>query len=205
MDVANEVLGEIGIIRHPVFAVEFIPTLEALPFGLEMLIRQTGEIGGTDARHGADQDRGLHAFRMMCGQHAGMHAAQRQAHEDCVSRFGGVHDGQGVRHVVVHRIGRDIRRPVRLAVAAAVEGDAAEALAEIRQLRLVDPRMDDRPGRQEHHRFRAVAVDLVVDLDAVAIDKTAFAGQLCTHHVTFSTGRPRHRGRDRRPAVSFGG
>ncbi len=201
MDVANEVLGEVGIVCHPVFAVEFVPTVELLSLGLEMLCRQTGEIGGADARYGADQDRGLHTFRMMRGQHAGVHAARGQAHEDCVSRFGGIHDRERVRHVLLQRIGRHIRRPVGLAVAAGIEGDAAEALAEIRQLRLVDPRVDNRPGRQEHHGFRAVAVDLVVDLHAVPIDKTAFAGQFCTHHITFSMSWLRHCERDCRSAA----
>ena len=41
---------------------------------------------------------------------------------------------------------------VGLAVAAAVVGDAAKALAEIGDLRLVGARMDDRPRRHEHHR-----------------------------------------------------
>ena len=100
------------------------------------------------------------------------------------SGIGGIHDGERVGDVVVQRIGRHVGRPVGFAVAAAVVGDAAEALAEVGQLRLVDARVDDAPGRQEHHRFRAVAVDLVVELHAVAFDKSVLARQLGTHDIT---------------------
>jgi AcrR family transcriptional regulator len=72
----------------------------------------------------------------MCGEHASEQAAKGKADDDCLSRIGDIHDGERVRQVVIQRVGRHIRWPVGLAVAAAVERDAAEALAEIRQLRL---------------------------------------------------------------------
>jgi hypothetical protein len=69
---------------------------------------------------------------MMRGQHAGVQAAQGEANEDGVSRLGRIHHGERVRHVVIEGVGRHIRRPVGLAIAAGIKSDAAEALAEIR-------------------------------------------------------------------------
>ena len=61
-------------------------------------------------------------------------------------------------------------RAVRAAVAAPVEGDDAAVPCEVRDLHLPVPRVDDRPRRQEEHRGLARAVDLVVEVHAVAFD-----------------------------------
>ena len=184
-DVAHEVLGEVGIVGQPMRAVELFPTFEALALGEEMLGAHVG-ILGPDGRHGAGQDGGLHPFGMVRGQDGGEQAAIGQADEDRLSGIGGVHHGQRVGHVVLQRVGRHLVRPVGLAVAAAVIGDAAEALAEIGQLRLVDARMDDRPGRHEEHCLGAVAIDLVMQLHAVAFDESFVGRQLCAHGITVS-------------------
>ena len=48
--------------------------------------------------------------------------------------------------------------PVRAAVAAAVEREDPEVAGQVRDLRLPEARVDDRPGRQQQHRRLAVAV-----------------------------------------------
>ena len=184
-DVAHEMLGEVGIVGQPMGAVELVPALEALALGEEIPLRHVGMLG-PDGRHGACRDDGLHPFGMVRGQDGGEQAAIGQADQDGLSGIGGVHDGQRVGHVVLQRVGRHVFRPVGLAVAAAVIGDAAEALAEVRQLRLVDARMDDHPGRHEDHRLGPVAVDLVMQLHAVAFDESFLGGQLCAHEITLS-------------------
>jgi hypothetical protein len=111
--------------------------------------------------------------------------APRESPTSCASRLGRIHPASASARSY-RGVGRHIGWPVGLAIAAGIKSDAAEALfAEIGQLRLVDARVDDRPGRQGHHRFRAVAVDLVVDLHAIALDKTALAGQFCASHHLF--------------------
>ena len=182
-DVADEMLGEVGVLGEPVGAIVFVPAFEPIALGNEMLWRHVG-IAGADGGHGADQDRGLHALGVVGGEHGGVQAAERQADQYGLAGIRRVHDGECVGHEVVERIGGRIHRLVGLAVAAWIEGDAAEALAEVGQLRLVDARVHDAPRRQEHHRLGPVAIDLVVDLDAVALGKAVLARQFCAHHIT---------------------
>ena len=52
----------------------------------------------------------------------------------------------------------------------------AEVAREVRDLHLPVPRVDDRPGREEEHRRLPVAVDLVEDADAVALDVALLVG-----------------------------
>ena len=202
-DVADEVLGEVGIVDQPVRAIVLVPALELLLLRLEMLRRHVG-MRGPDQRRGAGQDGGLHPLGMMGREHAGDQAAIRQADKDGLARVGRIHDGQGVGDGVLERVGLDAVGPVGLAVAAPVVGDAAEAPAEVGQLRLVDPRMDDAPGRDEQHGLRPRAVDFVVESHAVALDEAGLIGQLRTHRLTSRAGALRARGSGRRPAAAPG-
>ena len=135
---------------------------------------------------GAGQHRRLHALGMMRGEtQASMPPNERPTRIALPASVASM-TASDIGNVVVERVGGDVRRPVGLAVAARIEGDAAEALAEIGQLRLVDARVHDAPGRQEHHGLRAVAVDLVVDLDAVALDEPFLVGSLARIDITSS-------------------
>src|SRR5205814_9456510 len=62
-------------------------------------------------------------------------------------------------------------RPVREAVAPAVEGQNPEVASKIRDLRLPEVGVDDRPGGQEKDRTVTRAEDLVMELDPVALDE----------------------------------
>jgi len=70
---------------------------------------------------------------MVCGDNAGERAAKRKTDEDDLSRIGGVHDREHVINIIIRGVGGNIGR-ARLAVAAALESDATEMLARIRQL-----------------------------------------------------------------------
>ena len=202
-DVANEVIGEVRIVRHPVRAIVFVPAVESLVLREEMLRCCVG-IGRPDARRRADQDRRLHALGMIGRHHGGERAAEGQADEHGLARMRGIHDGQRVGEIGVERIGGDVVGPIGLAVAASVIGDAPEALAEIGELRLVDARMNDAPGRQEDDRLGAVAVSLPIELHAAAVDEAMLARELRAHGVTLSTRRLRHGAADRRCAAAPG-
>ena len=60
--------------------------------------------------------------------------------------------------------------PVGAAVATRVEDDDPEVAREVRDLRLPEPGVRDRRGREEQEGRRRVAVDLVEDPHAVALD-----------------------------------
>ena len=179
-DARDEVLGEVGIVGEPVGAVVLVPALEGLARRQEVFRRHVAVARPDNSRH-ARQDRGLGALGMIGRDAAGEQAAERQADQDGLARLRRIHDRERVGHAIVQRIGRRVVRPVALAVAQRVVGDAAEAFAEIRDLRLVDARMDDAPGRQEHHGLRALTVDLVMDAVAVALGEPFGLRQLGAH------------------------
>ena len=54
-------------------------------------------------------------------------------------------------------------------------------------LRLVGARMDQRPRRHEQDGVLALAIDLVVDLHAVAVDEAFGVGEFCAHGGTSSS------------------
>ena len=57
-----------------------------------------------------------------------------------------------------------------------IEREHAAVAREVRDLHLPAARVDDRPRRDEHHRRLALAVDLVEDADAVALDVALLVG-----------------------------
>ena len=86
------------------------------------------------------------------------------------SRGGRVHHRQRVGGELLLAVGVGLGRAVRAPVAAPVERDHSAVAREVRDLHLPVPRVDDRPRRHEEHRGLARAVDLVVEVDAVAFD-----------------------------------
>ena len=176
-------LGKIGIVHLPVVAVVLVPAFELLTLGSEVFRAQVG-IARPDGGRGAGQHRRRNALGMMSCHDAYVHAAEREADQDRPAGIRGIHDGQDIANVVVQGVSGGLSRLIGAAVAARIEGDAAEALAEIGQLRLVDAGMHNAPWRQEHHGLRAVAVDLVADLDAIARGEPLLARQLGTHCIT---------------------
>ena len=81
--------------------------------------------------NGADEDRSLHALGVVGGEQRGVHAALGEADQNGLGGVRRVHDGQSVGQKIVEAVGGSILRPVGLAVAARIVGDAAEALAEV--------------------------------------------------------------------------
>src|SRR6476620_5918454 len=110
-----------------------------------------------------------------------MQAGKGQPDENRRVRFGLIHDGERVCDVVVERIGGEISGPIGLAISAAVISDAAKPLAEVGQLSFVDARVNNGPRWKKDYSFRAVAVNLVVDLHSVAFDEAFLLGQFRAH------------------------
>ncbi len=71
---------------------------------------------------------------------------------------------------------RRLLRAVGAAVAARVEADDAEVTREVRDLRLPDARVHERPGRKEEDRLVAGAVGLPEHAHAVALDVPLLVG-----------------------------
>src|SRR6185312_4685197 len=92
-------------------------------------------------------------------------------------------------------------------IAAAVIGDAAETLAEIGQLRLVDARVDNAPWRHEQHGGVAAAIDLIVKPDTIAHDEPVFDREFGTHdspHLRWTASIIRMRSPKRRSDFRIG-
>ena len=114
---------------------------------------------------------------MLGGEQRGPLAPRGQAHEDRAVGARGVHHRE--------RVGGELRarayastpaRAVGAPVAAPVEGHDAAVAGEVRDLRLPVARVDDRPRRQQQDGRLAVAVDLVEDAHAVALDEALLVG-----------------------------
>ena len=97
--------------------------------------------------------------------------AHREPDDDSLLRRGSVHDGDGVGRVLALVVCLGLCGTIRLAVAAPVEGDHATMPGQVRDLHLPVAGMDNRPGGEEEHRGLALAVDLVEDPHAVALDE----------------------------------
>src|SRR6185312_5514497 len=84
---------------------------------------------------------------------------------------GGVHHRDRIGRVLLLPVGIGLGGTVRAAVAATVECHDAAVPGEVGNLHLPVARVDDRPGRHQQDGRLALAVDLVVAADAVALDE----------------------------------
>ena len=182
-DVANEELREVGIVGQPVLAVVLVPAVEILPLGREMRRRHVG-VARPNAGRGSGQDDRGDALGMIRRDHARNHAAEGKSDNNRLFRAGSIHHRKQIGDIVVQAVRRHFSRPVGFAIAAAIVSHAAKSVAEVRQLRLVHARMNDAPRRHEDHGLRTIAVDLIVELHAIAFGKPLLIRQLCTHDVT---------------------
>ena len=92
-----------------------------------------------------------------------------QSDEDRGVRAAGVEHGEQILGERVVAVRRGFLWSIRPAVAARIPGDDPMTSREIGELRLPDPRVDDDPGRHEHDRRIAGAVDLEGDSTPVAL------------------------------------
>jgi hypothetical protein len=125
---------------------------------------------------GCDRRDAQRHRRLRRSEHQRPAAAVADAGEDCRLRSGGLEDGATVLHELPVRVGLGGVRPVRPPVTPSVERDDAKVTREVRDLRLPQPRVRDGRRREEQERRRPVAVDLVEDPNAVALDAALFVG-----------------------------
>src|SRR5680860_1182204 len=78
--------------------------------------------------------------------------------------------GEGIVRELASDVSVGAPRPVGTPVSASVEGQHPVVAREVGDLGLPVPRVDDRPGGQEKHGALALAVQLVEEPHAVALD-----------------------------------
>ena len=116
-------------------------------------------------RGDAERHRGIRG-----GEHERVAAAVAESAQERGLRPGRLENSAAVLHDLPVRVRLSGARPVGASVPARVERDDAKVAREIWDLRLPQPRVRDRRGREEHEGRRRVAVDLVEDAHAVALD-----------------------------------
>ena len=122
-----------------------------------------------------------HAGGMPCRGQQPVPRTVAEPHQQRPVDADGVHDREQVAHG--EQVGVVLRayRPVAEAVPARVDDHHPVVSRQVGHLGLPHPGIDDRVGRREDDRVRAVAVDLVVDAHAVALDVRRGVGLPCLH------------------------
>ncbi len=169
-DLREEEGQEAGVVAQPVVAVVLGPPLVGVQLGVEGGRRPSPWRLGRERHRGPDEDRALDPVGMVGRQNQSALAAHRVTDHEGAFGLRGVEDRDCVGRVLGLGVRLRLLGPVRQPVPAPVEGDHAEVPCEVGHLHLPRVRMDDRPGREQQHRLRAAAEDLVVDADAVALD-----------------------------------
>ena len=114
---------------------------------------------------------------MVGGEQQGAARDRAVGDEHAAGGTGGVEDGDRVGGVLVGAVAGGRVGAVGAAAAARVERDHAEVAGEVGDLRLPEPRVDDRPGRKEEERLLALAEHLVADADAARVGVAGLVGR----------------------------
>ena len=171
-DPGHEELEEAEVVGAPVVLVELRPARGRVEAVAEC---GRGVLGDRDG--GADERRARHAVGVPVRDQERAVRAAGDRDEAGLVGSGRVQDGERVVGVVLLRVRLGARGPVGLPVPARVEGQDPEAAREPGELRLPQPRVDERPGREEEDRGVAVAPALPVHADALALDEALFVGR----------------------------
>ena len=168
-DLAEEELEEAAVVARPVVPVELRPALVGVQLLVECMDVALGG-GQRVGEGGADVGYAVDPVGMVGGQERGPMGAARESHQQRALGVRGVHDRESVVGELAGQVGIRPARPVGAAVAPAVERQHPEMAREVGNLPLPVARMDDRPGGQQQDRVLALAVDLVEDPHASALD-----------------------------------
>ena len=166
----EEELEEAAEVALPVVDVPLGPALvgvERLGRRIAAIVRMSRCEAGYEGRDRRDTER---ECRVRRGEHERVAAAVAESAQERGLRPGRLEHSAAVLHDLPVRVRLSGARPVGAAVPARVERDDAKVAREIRDLRLPQPRVRDRRGREEQEGRRRVAVDLVEDAHAVALD-----------------------------------
>jgi hypothetical protein len=176
VDVREEELQEVRVALAPVVAVVLRPPLVRVGAILE------GEQGLRPRRLDAERHRGADErdtgdpLGVLGGEQQRPLRAHRPTDDERAVGPGRVEHGERIGRELGLGVGLRLDRPVRAAIPAAVERDHAAVPGQVGDLHLPAARLHDRPGRQQQDGRLALAVDLVEDPDAVALDEALVVG-----------------------------
>ena len=164
----EEELEEGEVVPLPVVAVVLRPPLVGVERLIEWVQVALGEVRGQPDR-GGDVDDPVDTLGVLGGEDRPPQRGARQAHEGRPLGAAGIQDRERVRGKFIGAVRLGAGRPVRAAVAPAVEGHHTTVAGEIRNLHLPGTGVDDRPCRQQQRRRVALAIALPEDPHAVAL------------------------------------
>ena len=172
----EEELEEAAVVAAPVVQVALRPALVRVERHVRRVlavVRVRQRQPGHERRDRGDAEHGRRIGR---GEHQRPAAAVAEAAHERVLGAARPQRGPTVGDVLPPGVGRCVAGTVGPAVPPRVERDDAEVAREVRDLRLPEPRVRDRRGREEQERRRRVPVDLVEDAHAVALDEALLVG-----------------------------
>ena len=168
----EEELDEVVVVLEPVVAVPLPPPDVVLATLVEVLDGRQARSSRRQRQSRRDEDQLVDSLRVARGNVQRPLRAPRQRHQHGALRGGRIHHCQRVGRELLLAVGVGLGRAVRAPVAPPIERQHTAVAGEVRDLHLPVPRVDDRPRRHEEHRGLARAVDLVVEVHAVAFDVT---------------------------------
>ena len=165
----QEELEEVVVVAQPVVDVVLRPPFVGVERLVEGVHPALGQLRRQRNRR-ADERGAGDALRVLGSEQDAPQRGARDADHDCALGRGRIEHSECVERELADRVRLRAHGPVGAAVAAPVERDDPAVAREVRDLHLPVPRVDERPGRQQEDGRLARAVDLVVELHAVAFD-----------------------------------
>ena len=168
----HEELEVVAVVARPVVPVGLRPAVVGLQIGVE----READAGGHRRRErkcGRHEDRAAEAVAVVGAEQQSRGRGAAVHDHRAVVDAGGVEHRNRVALEHARAVGVRGLRPIRAAVAARVERHDAEVARQVRDLRLPEARVDDRPRREQQDRLVALAEDVVRDADAIDVGEAA--------------------------------
>jgi hypothetical protein len=176
----DEPLGEHREVLAPVRGVRVSPPevdgRGALKEEAVQRVSPEREVRGGVGEHRADEDGADHALRGEGRQLKLVLGARREADHHGPLGPGRVHHRQAVAGELRRRVAPRVAAAIGAPVAEAVHRQHPEVAREVGDLHLPVARVNQRPGRHQEDGFLALAIDLVEEALAVALDEALAVG-----------------------------
>ena len=172
---AEEELEVAAEVLRPVVAVRLLPALVGRARLVERVAGALGQRRRQRQRRGHEHRAG-HALGVLGGEHERAGRTGAVGDEHAAAGAGRVEHREGVVGVGPRAVVGAAVRAVGAPVAAWVERDHPEVPGEVRHLELPEPRVRDRPGRQQQERLLAFAEHLIRDADTAGLGEAGRGG-----------------------------